>query len=268
MEPTAYPLVSVIIPCFRCFDSIDRAVLSVQKQTYPSIELLLINGGDNDPRTEESIQKVSKKYSKGPVKVLHSEKNFGPGYDRNLGIANAKGIYVAFLDADDWWEPTKIFSDFSTLKRMGCDIVCSGFLGEPKKKQINKKISLRKNLFKNKINTSTIFSKREPWLVFDKRRYLYAEDFLLWEELLAEDIFIYRYSGQLTNYSVSPNQTSKLKIKETHLAIRNCIRILQKDKKIPLLLSCCGIFFEDIKYLIRKIRFLLEIKKQKANDSK
>jgi len=104
--------VSVIIPFYRELNWLLEALESVYNQSYNNFEVILINDG-----SQEDISIVRIKY---PLVRLIEIINSGPGKARNVGIELAKGEFIAFLDSDDLWTPTKldlqikfmIYSDF------------------------------------------------------------------------------------------------------------------------------------------------------------
>ena len=98
------PLVSVIVPAYNAEQFIARTLLSVLNQTYKNLEILVIDDGSKD-RTVEIVEQIAKKDSRV---VLLRQPNFGVAKARNLAIENAKGEYIAPIDADDIWYPQKI----------------------------------------------------------------------------------------------------------------------------------------------------------------
>ena len=103
--------VSVIITTKNRKDLLKRAIESVKKQTYKNIELIVINDGSTDG-TNEMLEKMK-------VKTIYIEPNKSKGgnYARNLGVINTDGEYIAFLDDDDEWMPTKIEKQVDILKK-------------------------------------------------------------------------------------------------------------------------------------------------------
>ena len=102
-------LVSVVMPTYRRSDQLIRAIESVLNQTYKNIELLLINDNEpDDEYTKELKERVSVYCSDERFNLILQDKHINGAVARNLGIREAKGEYVAFLDDDDWWELNKI----------------------------------------------------------------------------------------------------------------------------------------------------------------
>ncbi|MEM3504172.1 MAG: glycosyltransferase family 2 protein, partial [Nitrososphaeria archaeon] len=82
MENNLFAPVSVIIPCFNCEDTIDRAVESVYKQTWKPAEVILVDDASMD-RSFRKLLKLQEIYGSDWIKVIHSKKNEGPGGARN-----------------------------------------------------------------------------------------------------------------------------------------------------------------------------------------
>lgn len=99
------PRFSVIMPLYNKAPFVRKALESVMSQTYTDFECIVINDGS----TDESLQVVEEfircKVYGVKCKVI-SQANSGVAAARNRGVKESKGEYVAFLDADDWWEPT------------------------------------------------------------------------------------------------------------------------------------------------------------------
>src|SRR5262245_43212492 len=95
------PTISTIIPAYRAAHTIARALASVLGQTYPSNEILVVDDGSPD-----DIAGAVRPY--GERVTLLRKPNGGAASARNLGLDRARGDLVAFLDADDYWEPHKL----------------------------------------------------------------------------------------------------------------------------------------------------------------
>jgi glycosyltransferase involved in cell wall biosynthesis len=96
------PKVSVVIPAYNAMPYLPRTLESVLSQTFHDFEVIVINDGSSD-ETEQWVSQVT-----DPRVKLISQENKGLAGARNTGIADAQGEYLAFLDADDLWEPTKL----------------------------------------------------------------------------------------------------------------------------------------------------------------
>jgi len=99
--------VSVVIPCYCCKNTIERAVKSVAEQTLRPAELIIVDDASNDG-TLEFLFEIKRKYGNDWIKIIPRQENRGPGATRNVGWDIATQPFIAFLDADDAWHPHKI----------------------------------------------------------------------------------------------------------------------------------------------------------------
>lgn len=99
--------VSVVIPCYRCAQTIERAVESVAVQSVLPAEVILVDDASGDG-TRALLQAISKRYAPGWIKLVLLDQNLGAGSARNAGWATSTQTFIAFLDADDAWHPRKI----------------------------------------------------------------------------------------------------------------------------------------------------------------
>ena len=113
------PMVSVIMPCYNQGNFIDAAVDSVLLQTFANFEIIIINDGSTD---EFTINKL-KKYNKPFCKVIHTT-NKGLAAARNIGLKNATGKYIQFLDADDVINKEKIELQIKSLENSQENSLC------------------------------------------------------------------------------------------------------------------------------------------------
>ena len=107
------PLISIIIPVFNGSNYLESAINSALNQTYPNIEILVINDGSAD---EYATEKIADKY-KDKIRYFYKE-NGGCGSALNLGIQEMKGEYFSWLSHDDLYLPNKINSQIEVLGRL------------------------------------------------------------------------------------------------------------------------------------------------------
>lgn len=100
---TSSPLVSVVIPYFNADALLPETLRHVQAQTYAPIEIVMVDDGS----TPASAARLAEIATEACARVV-TQANAGPAAARNLGAAEARGDYLAFLDADDIWAPNKI----------------------------------------------------------------------------------------------------------------------------------------------------------------
>lgn len=114
--------ISVIIPVYNLRDYLDLCLESVCAQTYDCLEILLIDDGSTDG-TAQLCDHWAVRDSR--IRVIHKE-NGGLGGARNLGLKNATGALITFVDGDDWLEPDAYQAMVSAMDQYQADIVCSG----------------------------------------------------------------------------------------------------------------------------------------------
>jgi glycosyltransferase involved in cell wall biosynthesis len=95
------PKISVVIPCYNGADFLAQTLESVMRQTWPPAEIIVIDDGSTD-NSEAIAASLG-----APIRVIR-QTNQGESVARNRGINEAKGSWIAFLDADDLWHPTKL----------------------------------------------------------------------------------------------------------------------------------------------------------------
>ena len=109
------PKISVIIPVYNAEKTLHRCIDSILAQTFSDFEVLLIDDGSKD-KSGEICDEYARKDSR--IKVCHKE-NGGVSSARNMGLDNAKGEWITFVDADDY-----IASDFlSAINNNNCDFI-------------------------------------------------------------------------------------------------------------------------------------------------
>jgi len=121
---TPCPLISVVMPCFNAAPFVEEAVRSALDQTFQDSELIVIDDGSTDG-SGDVLARLQHVYGERLV-LLHTARG-GPYPARNLGLARARGQWVAFLDADDWWEPDFLASMLAAATQGGADLAYCGW---------------------------------------------------------------------------------------------------------------------------------------------
>lgn len=117
------PIISVIIPVYNVENYLRCCVDSVLAQTFQEYEILLVDDGSKD-----SSGKICDDYAQNNNKicVIHKS-NQGPSHTRNVGIENAKGEYVYFLDSDDYIIPECLEILYANIVKYNADLSCGSF---------------------------------------------------------------------------------------------------------------------------------------------
>ncbi len=159
-------MISVIIPTYNRGNLIERAIKSVCNQTYPAIEIIVVDDAstDNTKSIVEGLRVPNLRY-------FRLNENSGACHARNVGIDNSNGEYISFLDSDDEWLPDKLNDQYLFLQNNQASVVCCNYWisnGKKKKKRIS---SRGKNVLKyeellnsNIVTTGSLLLKKS---VFD-----------------------------------------------------------------------------------------------------
>jgi glycosyltransferase involved in cell wall biosynthesis len=194
--------VSVVIPCFLCRDTIERALLSVLQQTMHPREVLLVDDASPDGgATVKELQRLAVRHGTSvPIRVVLSTQNGGPGSARNRGWELADQTFIAFLDSDDAWLPRKIEIQYTWMRDhpevlLTChrhrlaDESAAG-LHEPTVAPgtiAAHPIEGRSLLYFNAVATRTVMLRRDlPHRFSEGKRH--AEDYLLWLEMVLSGV--------------------------------------------------------------------------------
>lgn len=103
-----YPLVSVIIATYKRSHSLGKAINSLCQQTYTNVEIIVVDDSANEFENDLTRCTVDSSGIDKAIKYIKNDFNMGSGETRNIGIRNARGDYVTFLDDDDIYLPNKI----------------------------------------------------------------------------------------------------------------------------------------------------------------
>jgi glycosyltransferase involved in cell wall biosynthesis len=116
------PFFSVVIPCFNGERTLPATLDTVVAQNFKDFEVVIVNNGS----TDDSLRVMESYIGKLPLNII-SQENAGVGGARNTGILNAKGKFVAFLDADDLWHESKLQKQYECIKNHAgkVDVICN-----------------------------------------------------------------------------------------------------------------------------------------------
>ena len=189
MSPAPTP-VSAVIPCHNCAATIRRATASVLTQSRPPAELILVDDGSDDAGATLAALHAIRDEHRGAtrVQVVRHENNAGAAAARNSGWEAAAQAYVAFLDADDAWHPSKLELQCGWMERHP-DVALTGHLSEqrdaaspraePPGPLDARRVRLGRLLLSNAFGMRTVMLRRELPQRFDTRLRR-SDDYLLW----------------------------------------------------------------------------------------
>jgi len=185
------PLVSVVMPTYNQGNFIRESISSVLGQDYKDIELIIIDNYSCD-----NTETVVRSFDDGRIRYFRLRNNGVIAVSRNVGIEKAKGAYIAFIDSDDMWYPSKISAQMEFLEMypeialVACDldiyqenVFINRTLLHGMKKEVRGSI-FDKIIFKNAVSCSSVLVRSEVFKnigVFDEDpRLVSIEDWDLW----------------------------------------------------------------------------------------
>ena len=205
-------LVSVVIPYFRKKKYITETISSVLRQTYKNLEVVVVY--DDETKVDlDFINNLKNKDSR--IKIITNPLNLGAGECRNIGITNAKGSYIAFVDADDIWNEKKIELQLSYMMSNNYSFTHTSYkiinsdnkiVGHRKAKNFENYQSL---LGSCDIGLSTVMIKKNIFtndLKFPNLKT--KEDFVLWLKFLKKNYKIFGINTDLTSWRKLNNSLS------------------------------------------------------------
>lgn len=122
-------LLSVVIPVHNVARYLDRTLQSIVTQTYPNLEIILVDDGSTDT-TAAHIQAWQRQDAR--IKLVQLAQNRGISHARNAGLAQATGRFVTFVDGDDWCEPSLAAFYVQKMTQYHADLIICGYYIDPK----------------------------------------------------------------------------------------------------------------------------------------
>ena len=244
------PLVSVIMPCYNMEKYISETIQSVQRQTYPHWELLIVDDASTDG-TAEIVK--SHQNQDDRIRFVVKKQHSGIADSRNQAIRMAQSHYLAFLDADDLWHSEKLEQQlrFMTERNIGFSYSsydCVDESGNP----LNKIIKTAGNMDYEAYLRNTIIGCSTVML--DKAivgevvvpNFRTSEDTATWLNILRKGLLAYALEQPLTSYRIREHSASSNKLK----ASADLWRVYRQNEKLPLFkaLACfCSYAFNAVK---------------------
>lgn len=211
-------LVSVITPSFNSARFIAETIDCVQNQSYSNWEMLIVDDFSDD-NSVALIKEYMEKDSR--IKLIELNANLGAAVARNEALRIAKGKYVAFLDADDLWENTKLEKQIGFMQENGYSFTFSAYTamdesGEALCKDLTfpDKVSYKDLLKTCSVGCLTVILDKEKLGRIEMPPLKRGQDYVLWLNLLKEIEWAYCYPESLAKYRILDNSLSRNKFKK------------------------------------------------------
>lgn len=172
-------LISVIIPFYENIKELKRALDSVIKQTHKKLEIIVIDDSENE-QLNIKLQALRN------IKLIKNKSNKGVSYSRNIGMKNAKGQYIAFLDSDDEFMPEKIEKQLIFMLKNNADFSFTSYIRKSKVEipidcSCDPKFLKLKCISNCSIATPTVMIKKE---LLEKYNLKYIENIKYGEDII------------------------------------------------------------------------------------
>ena len=249
-------MVSVVVPVYHAEKYIEETMDCVCAQTYLNWEMLLVVDGPEDP-TVEVIQKYLEKTGEKRIRLFIQDKNQGAALARNRGVAEAKGRYIAYLDADDLWMPDKLEKEVNFVKQKDAAFAFTGYefadengKGTGKVVKVPEKLTYKEALKNTTIFTTTVmFDTEKIDKAMLKMPNMRSEDTALWWRILREGYTAYGLNENLVLYRRPAVSLSSNKI----VAIKRIWNLYRQAEKLSIPYSCYNFCFWAVRAVIRRV---------------
>ena len=229
-------LVSIITPAYNAASTISETIMSVLNQTYDNWEMIIVD----DCSTDDTI-KVVKTFTDKRIKLLHNEVNLGPAMSWNRAFEVMQGRWVAFLDADDLWTPTKLQDQLQFMITNGYEYTFTSYdwidsKGKPLGKIIKAKpdYGYYDSLKKPLIGNSTVILDRKVIKIPMLPNVRYNNDACLRVPISKAGHIAHGLSDIYMHYRIMPKSVSRNKFR----AAKNYWTILREIHHLPFIKRC------------------------------
>ncbi len=210
-------LVSIITPTFNSEKFIAETIRSVQSQTFPDWEMVIVDDCSTDA-TISVISDFSEKDNR--IRVIQLQKNSGAGVARNTALQSANGKYIAFLDSDDLWKPEKLQKQIDFMEKNDFPFTFSFYdCIDESGKEIGKTIEAPKLLsynqlfFCNYIGNLTGIYDSEYFGKIEISSIRKRQDWIIWLKILKKIKTAKPVAESLAFYRIRENSVSSSKFK-------------------------------------------------------
>lgn len=216
-------LISIVVPVYNAERFVRETMDSVLAQSYPHWELLLVEDGSSDG-TVSVIERYIEEREETRIRLIRQPANMGAAMARNRGVREAKGRYIAYLDADDLWASKKLEHQLRFMQERDIAFAFTGYefadergVGTGKVVRVPESLTYRQALSNTTIFTTTV--------MFDRTKFeeellqmpdIKSEDTALWWKVLRHGYTAYGLDENLASYrragkSLSSNKLEALR---------------------------------------------------------
>lgn len=249
-------LISIIVPVYNVEKYIIETVRSVEAQTYPKWELLLVEDCSTDG-TMERLQAYVRERADGRIRILPQPSNMGAARARNRGVAEARGRYVAYLDADDLWVPEKLERELAFMREKEAAFAFTGYeFANERGQGTGKVVRVPATLnYRQALSNTTIFTTT---VMFDTEKIdrgllempeIKSEDTALWWKVLRSGYTAYGLDENLVRYRRGEKTLSSNKLE----AVRRIWNLYRKAEGLGIASSARHFLFWAVRAVKRRL---------------
>ena len=250
------PVVSIVTPVYNVEKFIEETMDSVRAQSYEDWELLLVEDGSKD-QTVSVILDYLERTGDGRIRMVRMEQNGGAARARNRGVLEARGRYVAYLDADDLWEPEKLEKQIRFMEERGAAFSFTGYeFADENGKGLGKIVKVPETIdYKEALKNTTIFTST---VMFDLEKLskdelempmIKSEDTALWWRILRKGTIAHGLNENLVRYRRAGKSLSSNKLE----AVRRIWNLYRKAEGMSIPASVYHFCFWAVRAVKRRI---------------
>lgn len=249
-------LVSIIVPVYNVERFILETVESVVNQTYPYWELLLVEDGSSDG-TAAAIEEYVGQRNEERIRLIRQPSNMGAARARNRGLQEARGRYIAYLDADDLWMPRKLELQLAFMESRQAAFAFTGYefadgnaRGTGKVVRVPQTLSYRQALSNTTIFTTTVmFDTEKISRELLEMPVMKSEDTALWWKVLRNGYTAWGLDENLALYRRAGKTLSSNKLE----AIRRIWKLYRDAEGLGVLRSAWHFCFWAVRAVKRRV---------------
>lgn len=229
--------ISIITACYNASEYIYAAYNSISEQSGVDWEWLVVDDASNDA-SYDVLRSLAQKDDR--LKLWRNKTNLGAARSRSRALNEASGDFIAFLDADDIWEPNKLLRQTEFMEKLGVDFSFTNFrvmggttgsVGRIVDSRAPLRVGYRDMLGKSAtLGCSTVMLRTTGLSSREMPDIRTAQDYAFWLKLLKSGGYAYRLDQPLTRYRIVGGSLSRNKLRKA----RRQWQIYRKIEKLPL----------------------------------
>ncbi len=249
-------LVSVIVPVYNAEKYIAETIDSVREQTYGDWELLLVEDCSTDG-TFPKLQEYMRRAGDVRIRLIRQPANQGAATARNRGVREARGRYIAYLDADDLWMPEKLEREIKFMEEKQAAFAFTGYeFADEEAQGTGKVVHVPETLtYREALKNTTIFTTT---VMFDtavipkellEMPLIKSEDTALWWKVLRSGYVAYGLDENLVKYRRAGKTLSSNKLE----AVKRIWNLYRKAEGMGIFASAWNFCFWAVRAVARRV---------------